>query len=93
MTRATEAYTLGAIVLASYIVLYLGILPLPEVVQDKIVPVLPWWALITFGCYCLGTIGFALFTFRDCPEAYHELMGEIKQAKMDLRAKGLTLNE
>lgn len=29
---------------------------------------------MTFGCYCLNNIGYALYTFRDCPEAYHELM-------------------
>ncbi|KAI8360746.1 dolichol-phosphate mannosyltransferase subunit 3 [Choanephora cucurbitarum] len=91
MTRATEAFTFGLIALVSYVVLYLGFLPLPETIQEKIVPVLPWWGLMTFGCYCLGTIGFALFTFRDCPEAYHELMTEITQAKADLTAKGMKL--
>lgn len=30
---------------------------------------------MTFGCYCLNNIGYALYTFRDCPEAYNELMG------------------
>lgn len=39
MTRATEAYTVGAIVIATYIILYLGIFPLPETVQEKIIPV------------------------------------------------------
>ncbi|CEP17754.1 hypothetical protein [Parasitella parasitica] len=92
MTRATEAYTCAAIIVAVYLVVFLGFIPLPETVQDKIVPVLPWWALITFGCYCLSNIGNAMYTFRDCPEAYHELMGEISQAKNDLRSKGLQLN-
>jgi dolichyl-phosphate mannosyltransferase polypeptide 3 len=39
MTRATEAYTVGAIAIATYFILYLGILPLPETVQTKIIPV------------------------------------------------------
>lgn len=39
MTRATEAYTVGAIVIATYFILYLGIIPLPETVQTKIIPV------------------------------------------------------
>lgn len=39
MTRATEAYTVGAILIATYIVLYLGLIPLPEIVQEKIIPV------------------------------------------------------
>ncbi|KAG2235313.1 dolichol-phosphate mannosyltransferase subunit 3 [Thamnidium elegans] len=91
MTRATEAYTVGAILIATYIVLYLGLIPLPETVQEKIIPVLPWWGLVTFGSYCLSNIGSAMYTFRDCPEAYHELMGEITQAKSELRSKGMQL--
>lgn len=39
MTRATEAYTVSAIIIATYIILYLGIFPLSETVQDKIIPV------------------------------------------------------
>ncbi|KAI9364095.1 dolichol-phosphate mannosyltransferase subunit 3 [Pilaira anomala] len=91
MTRATEAYTFGAILIATYMVLYLGIIPLPETVQEKVIPVLPWWALVAFGSYCLSNIGSAMYTFRDCPEAYTELMGEITQAKSELRSKGMQL--
>ncbi|KAG0733900.1 hypothetical protein G6F57_005813 [Rhizopus arrhizus] len=89
MTRATEAFTAGAIAIIIYFILFFGFVPLPEIVQDKIVPVLPWWVLMTFGCYCLNNIGYALYTFRDCPEAYHELMSEIQQAKSDLSTKGI----
>jgi dolichyl-phosphate mannosyltransferase polypeptide 3 len=39
MTRATEAYTVGAVLLATYIILYLGFIPLPQTVQEKIIPV------------------------------------------------------
>lgn len=39
MTRATEAYTIGAILLTTYFILYLGFVPLPETVQEKIIPV------------------------------------------------------
>ncbi|KAG1438384.1 hypothetical protein G6F56_012659 [Rhizopus delemar] len=89
MTRATEAFTTAIVAVIAYIILFFGFVPLPEIVQDKIIPVLPWWALMTFGCYCLNNIGYALYTFRDCPEAYNELMGEIQQAKSDLSTKGL----
>ncbi|RUS21070.1 dolichol-phosphate mannosyltransferase subunit 3-domain-containing protein, partial [Jimgerdemannia flammicorona] len=53
---------------------------------------LPWWALVTFGSYSLGNIGFHVMTFGDCPEAYHELMGEIQEAKNDLRTKGVSVD-
>jgi len=35
---------------------------------------LPLWALVTFGAYSLGSIGYSLFTFRDCPDAHAELL-------------------
>jgi dolichol-phosphate mannosyltransferase subunit 3 len=35
---------------------------------------LPWWLLVAFGSYSLWSLGMGLFTFRDCPEAYEELM-------------------
>lgn len=36
---------------------------------------LPWWLLVSFGSYALWCLGWGLFTFRDCPEAYTELLG------------------
>jgi hypothetical protein len=35
---------------------------------------LPWWVLVSFGSYSLGSLGLGLWSFRDCPEAYAELM-------------------
>ncbi|TIA76208.1 hypothetical protein E3P92_00025 [Wallemia ichthyophaga] len=35
------------------------------------------------------SIGFGLFTFKDCPDAYTELLTEISQAKDHLRSKGV----
>jgi hypothetical protein len=39
---------------------------------------LPWWLLVSFGSYCLWSLGFGLYTFRDCPEAHRELL-EVKK--------------
>jgi dolichyl-phosphate mannosyltransferase polypeptide 3 len=36
---------------------------------------IPWWLLVSFGSYALSCLGWGLFTFRDCPEAYTELLG------------------
>jgi len=72
-----------------------AILPVPfissEVLQD-VLPVLPWWLLVTFGAYALSTLGWNVLTIRDCPEAYHELMSEITQAKNELRTRGVTVD-
>jgi hypothetical protein len=37
----------------------------------------------------LINIGWHLFTLRDCDEAYHELVGQIKKAREDLTKKGM----
>ncbi|KAJ7652112.1 dolichol-phosphate mannosyltransferase subunit 3 [Mycena polygramma] len=65
---------------------------LDEGTVTQIWPLIPWWFLVTFGSYSLGSLGWGLFTFRDCPEAYQELMREISQAKDDLRSRGLALD-
>ncbi|KAI8336778.1 dolichol-phosphate mannosyltransferase subunit 3 [Chlamydoabsidia padenii] len=91
MTRASEAFkTLGAAVVI-YVILFLGLIPLPDVIQNKLIVVFPWWCLMTFGCYSLGYLGWHILTFSDCPEAYTELMQEIQQAKTELTAKGVQL--
>jgi len=79
-----------------YILLLFRILPLPPFldadVVGKILPVIPWWALVSFGSYSLWSLGWGLWSFRDCPEAFEELMGEIAEAKNDLRAKGVSVD-
>ena len=34
---------------------------------------LPLWAVVSFGAYSLASIGYNLFTFRECPAAFTEL--------------------
>jgi dolichyl-phosphate mannosyltransferase polypeptide 3 len=53
---------------------------------------LPFWALVSFGAYLLFKLGWGVFTFNDVPDAYKELMGQIDQAKTELRAKGVTVD-
>ena len=42
---------------------------------------IPGWALMTLGCYALLSIGLALFTFRDTPEAGEELKAQEEEAR------------
>ncbi|KAI9933404.1 hypothetical protein ASPWEDRAFT_43211 [Aspergillus wentii DTO 134E9] len=85
MTRAQQTLSVLLLVSSLYLVLYLGLVPLNETVQKEIIPVLPFYALISFGCYLLGRLGVAIFTFNDVPEAHEELQKEIEQAKAELR--------
>ncbi|KAI1314499.1 hypothetical protein EDD11_002116 [Mortierella claussenii] len=104
MTRATEAASFFGITATIYFALLFQWLPitLPETVQEFTLPVvrntflafhdlLPWWALVSFGAYSLGNIGYHVLTFRDCPEAYEELQVQISQAQSDLRSKGVSI--
>lgn len=48
--------------------------------------------IVSFLGYSAFRIGYDLFTFGDCPEAYDELMEDIKEAKMELEKLGITVN-
>ncbi|KAF8920628.1 dolichol-phosphate mannosyltransferase subunit 3 [Mucidula mucida] len=71
---------------------YLSVPLVEDDVVQQIIPVVPWWLLVSFGSYSLWSLGWGLWTFRDCPEAYTELMTEISRAKLDLRAKGISVD-
>ncbi|KAF4122180.1 dolichol-phosphate mannosyltransferase subunit 3 [Geosmithia morbida] len=92
MTRAQQTISFGLLVSSLYLVLYLELIPLPPFVQQQIVPLLPFWALVSFGALLLFRLGYGIFTFNDVPEAHKELMGEIELAKKDLRARGVDVD-
>jgi dolichyl-phosphate mannosyltransferase polypeptide 3 len=45
-----------------------------------------------FGCYSLGTISYSMLTFRECPEDAASLLREIKEARDELSAKGISID-
>lgn len=92
MTRAQQTISLTLLASSFYLALYLHLLPLPELVQTEIVPVIPFWALVTFGAYLLFRLGWNVMTFNDVPEAHKELMAEINMAKTDLRGLGVEVD-
>ncbi|PLN81199.1 dolichol-phosphate mannosyltransferase subunit 3 [Aspergillus taichungensis] len=85
MTRAQQTISVLLLVSSLYLVLYLGLVPLNTTIQKEVIPVLPFYALISFGCYLLGRLGLAILTFNDVPEAHQELQKEIEQARTELR--------
>ncbi|KAL7905620.1 Dolichyl-phosphate-mannosyl transferase [Trichoderma velutinum] len=92
MTRAQQTISIGLLVSSLYFALFLELIPLPSLVQQEIVPVLPFWALISFGAFLLFRLGWGVFTFNDVPAAHKELMEEIELAKVDLRKLGVDVD-
>ncbi|XP_039978189.1 dolichol-phosphate mannosyltransferase subunit 3 [Xiphias gladius] len=66
-------------------------LSLPQTYREVAWP-MPLYLLVSFGCYSLATVGYRVATFNDCEEAAKELQGQIKEAKEDLRKKGLKMD-
>jgi len=93
MTRAQQTISIAMLLTSIYLALFLQVIPLPEKVQDEVVPVLPFWALISFGSYLLFKLGWGVFTFNDVPEAHKEIMQQIAEARKDLSAKGVDVGE
>ncbi|CEL02423.1 dolichol-phosphate mannosyltransferase subunit 3 [Aspergillus insuetus] len=92
MTRAQQTLSVLLLVSSLYLSLYLGLVPINETFQREVIPVLPFYALISFGCYLLGRLGVAILTFNDVPEAHKELQGEIEQARAELRKKNVDVD-
>lgn len=91
MTKAIETVKLLSILTAIWLVLNSGIVPLPSTVQNEIIPVLPWWALVSAGSYALFALGYGVVTLNDKPEKYSELMNQIEEAKADLKRSGIAV--
>lgn len=74
MTKAQQTIIQAAIGIAIYFVFYFGIFPTPAIVQNEIIPVIPWWGLVSFGSYSLATLGWGIYSFKDKEAEYHSLL-------------------
>ncbi|ORY23557.1 dolichol-phosphate mannosyltransferase subunit 3 [Naematelia encephala] len=95
MTKATRflSFVIPAVIL--YLFAFFHILPVPLLSTeqaDLILPVIPWWLLVSFGSYSLSSLGLGLLRFHDTPEAYESLLREITQAKNELRDQGVSVD-
>lgn len=93
MTKATETFVAVFAVSAVYFALYSGVIPTSTLIHDEILPYLPFWGLVTFGAYALGTLGWGVLTFKDKEGSYKELLGQIDEAKAFYKSNGLDLDE
>jgi len=95
MSRATRVALWLVIFSVAYFLTFFAFIPVPFVSKDhaeEILPVLPWWLLISFGSYSLWSLGHGLYTYRECTDAYTELLREVSQAKSELRVKGVSVD-
>ncbi|KAH9871978.1 hypothetical protein J1614_006237 [Plenodomus biglobosus] len=93
MTRAQQTISIAMLLTSLYLAVFMEVVSFPEKIQKEIVPVLPFWALVSFGAYLLFKLGWGVFTFNDVPEAHKELMQQIHEARIDLKAKGVDVGE
>ncbi|KAI6036665.1 dolichol-phosphate mannosyltransferase subunit 3, partial [Pisolithus microcarpus] len=91
MARVHRVATAASALVVLYLLTLFSLVPVPFV-SEQILPAVPWWILVSFGSYSLWSLGWGLFTFRDCPEAYCELLKEINDAKNDLRTRGVSVD-
>ncbi|KAH9982289.1 dolichol-phosphate mannosyltransferase subunit 3 [Lactifluus volemus] len=95
MTRAKRVALWSAILSIAYFLTLFAYIPVPFLAEEhaeQILPVLPWWLLISFGSYALWSLGHGLYAFCECTDAYNELWSEISQAKAELPLKGVSVN-
>ncbi|KZV67607.1 dolichol-phosphate mannosyltransferase subunit 3 [Peniophora sp. CONT] len=95
MTRGSRVAAWSSFLTALYLLAFFAYIPVPlvdEQTAGEILPVIPWWLLVSFGSYALYSMGHGLYTFRDADDAYTELLHEISQAKDDLRGKGVSVD-
>lgn len=52
------------------------------VIKHQIWPLLPWWALISFGSYLLAKLGFGILTFEEKEQDYKNLMKVCKMTNL-----------
>ena len=65
------------------------VLPQENVLMQQIWPVLPFWGLVTLGCYAFIIIGKDVMIINDCPDAYNELLKDIQSCKEELQKYSL----
>ncbi|XP_064633368.1 dolichol-phosphate mannosyltransferase subunit 3-like [Lineus longissimus] len=58
----------------------------------EVIWLFPIYFLITVACIVLAVLGYRVAMFNECDEAAEELKQQIKEAKADLKRKGLKLS-
>lgn len=92
MTKASETALFFITLTTIYVSLWVGVIPTSEKFQLEILPVVPFWALVSFGAYALFSLGYGVWTLQDKEDKYYELKDQIAEAKTFLKSKGVDVN-
>jgi len=93
MTKLLEWATLAGMFVSAWLALLGG--RVVEIDKKHMIHVqlLPLYAVAIFGASCLVLLVWRTITFNDCPEAADELRKQIKEARTELSAKGMTFKK
>ncbi|KAK9484314.1 dolichol-phosphate mannosyltransferase subunit 3, partial [Lipomyces starkeyi] len=89
MTRLQKTVYVVVTVIAAYIILNLGIILLSTTAQTRILPVLPWLALVSLA---LASVGWAVYTTNDRPEAYKGPVKDVPTLKREFSQRGVEVD-
>jgi hypothetical protein len=85
MKRVTYYFSIFTAVALAWVALYWCI---EDGKHKEIVSLLPWYALILLGSYCLCKLGLDLVSFNDYPLEIQKLEKDVNEAKADLKKRG-----
>lgn len=91
MTKATQTLTAAIVTVVIYLAFYLGVIPTSSTFQSEVLPVVPFWALVAFGAYALGTLGWGVYSFQD-KEAEYKILLDVSSAHRVFATHFLTPN-
>lgn len=58
-------------------------------IQEAMIDYFPLWIVICFGLYAVGSIASGVANCADCPDAAMEVEQHIKEAKADMKKRGI----
>jgi len=62
---------------------------LPRYCQEPFIDYFPLWIVICLGLYAVGSIAYGVANFVDCPDAAIEVEKHVKEAKTEMKKRGV----
>jgi hypothetical protein len=62
---------------------------LPEKIQGALIDYFPMWILFCLAIYAIGSLVIGVANFSDCPDAAAEVERQAKEAKVEMKKRGI----